>query len=568
MNQPVRGRLPITMAAATLAAVLLAGGAFLAGRWSAAPGTTATTDDPHAGTADAGDDGHRVLYWYDPMRPDQHFPAPGRSPFMDMALVPKYADAADAGVVRIDPRVAQNLGVRVARAVRRPWQPRVVAAGSVEVDERRIVAVEARTAAFVERLHVRAAGERVVAGEALATLYAPEADAARAELALAERLEDDALIAAARLRVAALGLDVPGTVPIARKGSGGAEARYVDAAGTGSNAAGAGVAGSDASREGGEGGLRGMAGQRTRLLAPIGGIVVDLPVREGVAIGPGTPLLRLADLSQVWIGIDVPVDEATWLAPGLGAEVRLAGLPGRSFDGEVEYVYPQVAGSTRTVRARVTLPNPGGMLKPGMYATVTLTGAPQPPAVLVPTAALIRTGSRSVVFVATANDGTAAAEATVVPPTAEAAATPAATGTFRAVHVVTGAETGDRTVVTQGLAGDEQVVVSGQFLIDSEASLRGAFMRMGSPGAGAAAATPPGVHGPQDGAAGTPGDAVAAPGPSPATGPTPDSRNRTTGTPGEAAGPPHAAGDAGAVPATPGGARAAHAATGITGPPR
>lgn len=372
-------------------------------------------EKPAGAAADAGMSGERkVLYWYDPMKPDQHFDQPGKSPFMDMALVPKYAGADGMGagratVVEIDPRMAQNLGMRTAEVRTGTFWQRVDAVGSVAVDENRIVAVEARAAGWVERLDVRAVGDAVRRGQVLAGVYAPDLLAAQEELALAQRLGDAVLIEAARMRLKLLDVGASG-----------------------------------------EGGPQ----RRIAIMAPQSGVVTELMLRQGAQVTPGTPLMKLADLSKVWIVVEVPEAQAAWVAVGKPVEARLKGLPGKVFEGTVNYVYPLLDSQTRTLRARLSVDNPDTALKPGMYAEVTVFGGEKTDVTLVPSEAVIRTGTRSVVLVAEAE------------------------GRYRPVEVTLGAERGDEMVVLDGLKPGQQVVVSGQFLIDSEASLLGAYRRM------------------------------------------------------------------------------------------
>ncbi|WP_165797505.1 efflux RND transporter periplasmic adaptor subunit [Solimonas fluminis] len=373
-------------------------------------------DQPTATLAKSSATERQVLYWYDPMKPEVHFDKPGKSPFMDMDLLPKYAEETampdGAGVtIEIDPRMAQNLGMRTAPVERGTFWQRIDAVGSVAVDERRIVSVEARAAGWVEHLEVRAVGDTVRRGQVVAGVYAPDLLAAQEELALARKLGDPTLIDAARTRLKLLGVG------------------------------------------GGSGGPQRQVG----IVAPQGGVVIELMVREGGQVTPGMPLMRLADLSSIWILVEVPETQAGWVAVGKPAEARLKSQPERVFEGTVDYVYPMLDTQTRTLKVRLVFDNPDLALKPGMFADVTLFGGAKRDVVMVPSEAVIRTGDRSVVLVA------------------EAA------GRYRPVHVELGPERQDQTVILSGLSEGQQVVVSGQFLLDSEASLRGAYQRMGGP---------------------------------------------------------------------------------------
>lgn len=364
-----------------------------------------------------------ALYWYDPMRPEVHFDAPGKSPFMDMDLVPMYAqDPATGGTtVQIDPRMAQNLGIRTAPATRETFSTPIEAVGAVEHDERRVYAVVARAEGWVERLHVRAVGAPVQRGQRLAGVYAPALFAAQEELALAARSGDADLTAASRQRLRLLGADAAQIDEVLRSG---------------------------------------RAQRHTGIHAPADGVVLELNVQQGQKVPPDMPLMRIADLSQLWLTLEVPEAQAGALQAGQAAEARFAALPGRRFAGQVEYVYPRLDPATRTVRARLVFPNQDGALKPGMYAAVSIHGAGREDAVRVPAEAVIRTGRRTVVLVAEGE------------------------GRFRPVEVTLGAEHDGRIVVVDGLQAGDEVVTSGQFLLDSEASLRGLYRHLDDAPAG------------------------------------------------------------------------------------
>ncbi len=362
---------------------------------------------------DAGE--RRTLYWYDPMVPDKHFDKPGKSPFMDMELVPKYADEGGSGIISIDPRMAQNLGIRTALVELRPFSAEVRAVGSVVIDETRLYAIESRAAGWVEELNVRALGDPVRRGQRVAGIYSPDLYAAQYELVLAARSGDSTLVAAATQRLALFGL--PET-----------QIREVMESG--------------------------QAQRHAAVVAPAGGVVIELNVRQGQQTSPSMPLMRIADLSRVWIVADVPESQAAAVQIGDPATARLRGAPGKPFDGEVAFLYPELEVATRTVRARIAFDNPRGELRPGMFADVMLGGRVSAEALGVPSEAIIRTGTRTVVIV----------EEKV--------------GKYRPVTVTAGQDAGEITAVLSGLEVGQKVVVSGQFLLDSEASLQGAFDRL------------------------------------------------------------------------------------------
>lgn len=354
------------------------------------------------------------LYWYDPMRPGQHFDKPGKSPFMDMQLVPKFAgvQATAPGVIAVDSRMVQNLGIRLAKVAQARFTLNVDAVGLVGVDEHRIQAVQVRKAGWVERLDVRAAGDSVHRGQMLAGVYSPDLLATQQELLLARGADDPALIDAARQRLMLFGLSA---AQIARIEKSGKAERTVD------------------------------------YYAPFDGYVMELTARQGAAIEPGATLFQLVDLTTVWIMVEVPEAQAAWVKPGDPADIDVPGLPGKHYSGRIDYLYPEFAQATRTLRARVVVQNTGELLRPGMFASAHLMGATRSAVLTVPTEAIIRTGTRSVVIVA--DDDTH----------------------FRPTLVHVGAEQGGRAEIRDGLTLGQNVVASGQFLIDSEASLRSAF---------------------------------------------------------------------------------------------
>lgn len=361
----------------------------------------------------------KVLYWFDPMIPAQHFDHPGLSP-MGMQLQPKYAEptGADRGVVRIDPAIEQNLGMRTAMVHTGVLQRELHVSGTIGWDLREARLVSARSDGLIERLDVRAPLDSVRAGQALATLIAPQWNAAAAEyLALRGATSADAraLRAPARARLEALGLD----------------ARQI--------------------RDLRPGALRIV------LRAPITGVISALDVREGDEVRAGMPLLTVNGLDSVWLDAAIPQAEATGLTAGTPVQARVSALPGRTLRGHLEAVLPDVDAATRTQHARIVLDNGDHRLAPGMFADVTIRGPAGPAHPLVPDQALISSGVDTRVILAEGG------------------------GKFRPVAVRIGASSGGMTEILAGLRGGERIVVSGQFLIDSEASLSGALERLNTP---------------------------------------------------------------------------------------
>jgi Cu(I)/Ag(I) efflux system membrane fusion protein len=375
-----------------------------------------------AAAAPAPQEGRQVLYWYDPMVPAQRFDKPGKSPFMDMQLVPKYADEAagggamEAGTVSISPQVVQNLGVRTAEARTGSLETRLEAVGSVAYNERGVVLLQARASGFVERLHARAPLDPVRKGAPLVEILYPEWAAAQEEYLLLRKGGSE-LAAAARRRLVLLGMSAAEIAALERDASPGA---------------------------------------RAVLRSPIDGVIAELGVREGMTVAQGSPLFRLVDLSTVWVNAEIPEAQAARVRPGGRVRARVTGFPGEIFEGKVGAILPEVSAATRTLRARIELANPKERLKPGMYATLEFAGERSKEGVLVPSEAVIRTGKRDVVIVALEG------------------------GRFRAAEVEVGAETGGQSEIRSGLKAGERVVLSGQFLIDSEASLSATVGRLES----------------------------------------------------------------------------------------
>ena len=364
--------------------------------------------------------GQRILYYHDPMSPNAKFDKPGKSPFMDMMLVPVYADtASDAGGVTVSARVQQNLGLRTAEVAEGAVGAQLAVVGNIAWNERDQAVVQTRAAGWVERLHVRATLDRVVAGQPLVDLQIPEWVTAQEEFLSLRRMQSPdiaALVDAARARMRLLGMSD-------------AHIAQVEASG--------------------------HAQPRFTATAPISGVVVELAAREGMAVSAGAMLMRLNGLATVWAEGQVPESQAASLRVGAPVSAQTPALPGKTFDGRVQAILPTVDAATRTIRARVELANPGAQLVPGQFVTLQLAADPRAAKVLwVPSEGVIQTGRRSVVMLA--EDG----------------------GRFRPVEVKTGAENNGRTEIVSGLQRGQRIVVSSQFLIDSEASLRGLEARL------------------------------------------------------------------------------------------
>jgi Cu(I)/Ag(I) efflux system membrane fusion protein len=381
----------------------------------AIPAGTGTAVDPATGRA--------VLYWQDPMVPSQRFDKPGKSPFMDMPLVPVYAEGGgDSGNISINPRIQQNLGMRIGEVTKGSLASSFEAAGNVVYNERELEVVQARANGYVEKLYVRATLDSVRKDQALAELYVPDWVAAQEDFLTAKRLTSQGgdaagmdLVGAARQRMRLAGMSEE-------------QMRLVESAG--------------------------KVQARLIVAAPVNGVITELSTREGMTVASGAPLFRINGLDTVWVNAEVPEGAVAQVRPGNVVEVRTPALSGIVLKGKVSAVLPDVNPATRTLRARIELPNPKQQLVPGMFATVNFSPDARKDVLLVPSEAVIQTGKRSVVIVAQGD------------------------GKFVPVDIETGSESNGQTEIRKGLELGQKVIVSGQFLIDSEASLRGATLRM------------------------------------------------------------------------------------------
>ena len=363
--------------------------------------------------------GRKILYYYDPMVPGNKFDKPAKSPFMDMMLSPVYADSdGDQGKVTVSARIQQNLGVRTAAVTEGSLSPEVAAVGNIAFNERDQVIVQARATGYVERLYVRATLDRVGKGQALAELYVPDWIAAQEEFLSVRRMQGTdlaALVDGARQRMRQVGMSE-------------AQIKLVE----------------DTA----------MSQPRMTLTAPIGGVVTELMVREGMTVMAGATLFRINGIATVWANAEVPESQVMLVRPGTRVQASSPAVPGATFDGRVQAIVPEVNPVTRTLKARLELANPKGVLVPGMFVQMQFMDVRAERALLVPTEAIIQTGKRTVVMLAEDN------------------------GRFRPVDVQIGIESAGQTEVKRGLQAGQRVVVSSQFLIDSEASLKGVEARL------------------------------------------------------------------------------------------
>jgi Cu(I)/Ag(I) efflux system membrane fusion protein len=354
--------------------------------------------------------GRKVLYWHDPMVPGQKFDKPGKSPFMDMQLVPVYADEAGGeGGVTVNPTLQQNLGIRYATARREETTDAFEFVGTTQFDESVAEVVQSRVTGYIERLHARAPMQRIKRGEPVATLFVPEWIAPQEEYLALRRSGNDALASAARDRMRALSIPDNLVAQLERTGK---------------------------------------VQRNLTLTSPVAGVVTELPVRDGAMVSPGMTVAKVAALNKVWLVAEIPEQQANAVRPGMKVEASFSGNPDRKYSGQVREILPGVSTTTRTVQARLELDNRDGSLTPGMLMRVQVGAEKAVPRLVVPTEAVITSGKRSVVLVTGENNS------------------------IQPVVVTTGRDIGDNTEILNGLTEGQKVVASGQFLIDSEARLK------------------------------------------------------------------------------------------------
>lgn len=378
---------------------------------SAAVGFAVAELSSEPSSVPAAEADRKILYWYDPMVPGQHFDKPGKSPYMDMELVPRYADEADPANsgLRIPTDRLQQLGVRYATVRRGTLSDSIRVSGTVDFNQRDLAIVQARAGGFVQRVYARAPGDIIGSGAPLADILVPDWGGAQSEYIAVRRTGNGGLIHAARQRLLLLGMSPSLVASVERSG------RVRDV---------------------------------ITIASPTGGAIQTLGVRAGMTVTAGQTLAEINGLDGVWLNAALP--EALAGQARIGAPVRafFTAFPGEPFAGRVTAILPQAEAASRTLTLRVELRNRGLRLRPGMFASVELGGGSRE-VMLVPTEAVIRTGRRNLVMLAGSG------------------------GRFLPAEVEVGRESGGQTEVIAGLTEGERIVASGQFLIDSEASLAG-----------------------------------------------------------------------------------------------
>jgi len=389
-------------------------------------GCLPSSPEPTETLAEASDDSalehatkHLDPKYVCPMHPQIVRDEPGTCPICGMDLVPKTLEGDTTGhpEVKISNAVVNSMGVRTAEARNQTLWKYIQTVGRIEYDETRLAHVHPRAEGWMEELSLRAEGDPVEKGQVLGRLYSPEILSAQVDFLIAmDQSGNKTRVEKARNRLRLLGV-TEGTISAIQK-----------------------------SRE---------SINTVPVVANARGVVTKLGARQGMYVKPEMEIVTIADLSRIWVLVDVYEHQIDWLAQGLSAEIRVPAYPGRVWEGTVEYIYPELDPKSRTLRVRLAFDNPEGLLKANMFADVVIYGGPKREVLAVPAEAVIATGKRSSVVLALGN------------------------GRFQPVDVVTGMESNGQVEILSGLSVGDQVVVSGQFLIDSESSLQASFLRMG-----------------------------------------------------------------------------------------
>ncbi len=368
-----------------------------------------------------------ILYWVAPMDPNYRRDKPGKSP-MGMDLEPVYSDGDEGDnsdekgpVVKISAAVENNLGVRTAKVESGKLWRKINTVGYVDLDESKVSHIHLRVDGWIEKLAVDIEGDRVKKGQRLFDLYSPKLVNAMEEYLQALRSKNQRLMVASREKLISLGISIRQIEKLKKT-------RKVS--------------------------------QTISVYAPQDGIVSMLMAREGMYVQPMNEVMTLADLSTVWVLAEVFESQSAWVELDQPADVELSFIPGRTWEGKVDYIYPSLDPKNRTLKVRLRFDNPGETLKPNMYANVAIYGGAKKDVLSVPREALLRSGGTERLIIAKGE------------------------GRFAQRIVVAGMESGDYIEIKSGISEGEKVVTSAQFLIDSEASMKASIARMTDPASG------------------------------------------------------------------------------------
>lgn len=380
------------------------------------------------------DGDRKILYWRAPMDPTEIYDHPGKSK-MGMDLIPVYEDetaVGAGGTITIDPVTVQNMGVRSEGVQKMDFTRMIRTVGKIEFDEEKLYTVTTKISGWIEKLYVDYEGKLVQKGEPLLEIYSPDLVTTQEEYLLA--LNTQKMVSQSNIKSIREGAE--SLLESTRK-----RLLYWDVPHTAINKL----------------EKTGEVKKTVLLNSPAKGMVVHKNAVEGMYIKQGMDLYRIADLSTVWVHASIYDNEVPWIKEGQKAEMELSYLPGETFTGIVDYVYPYLREKARDVHVRLRFPNPNLDLKPGMYVNIQFQGKVIPNALVVPSQAVIRSGERNVVFVVQGK------------------------GKFEPREINIGQEGGPDNAyvrVISGLLNGEQVVTSAQFLLDSESRLQEAIQKM------------------------------------------------------------------------------------------
>jgi Cu(I)/Ag(I) efflux system membrane fusion protein len=376
----------------------------------------------------------KIAYYRDPMHPWYTSDKPGKAPDCGMDLVPVYEGSEDAKGVRIDPTTVQNMGVKTEPVARRDLQAEIRADGKVQVDESKMTIVSARVMGYAEKLLVNVTGQKVAKGQTLLELYSPDLVSAQEELLQALRY---AQATGGEASAGARDLLESSRRRLSNWGVSAEEIRALEKSGHARNA--------------------------LPIASPASGVVLEKKVTQGQNVSPGMELYRIGDLSKVWVTASLYQRDLAQAKLGAEADVELSYLPGKAFKGKVTFISPVLDEQTKTAEVRIEVPNTAALdFKPEMFAAVRIHAAARRGVVAVPEQSIIRSGRRNLAVVALGG------------------------GYFEPREVTLGAAAGDYVEVIDGLHEGESLVVSSQFLIDSESNLKAAIRQLQGGGDSAA----------------------------------------------------------------------------------
>jgi len=368
---------------------------------------------------EAAPDEKKPIYWVAPMDANYKRDKAGKSP-MGMDLVPVYDDGGKGpdegpGTIRISPDVVNNLGVRTTIAKYKSLHTEINTVGYVAYNEDKLVHIHPRVQGWIEKLYVKTVGDQVKKNQPLYDIYSPELVNAQEELLLALDRKNKRLINAAENRLSALQLPKSAIEKLKKTKT---------------------------------------VQQTITFFSPQNGVVENLKIREGFFVKPGSTLMSIGDLSEVWVEAEVFERQAGQVKAATPVTMTLDYLPGKTWEGHVDYIYPTLDAKTRTVKVRLRFKNEEGDFKPNMFAQIAIHTRGDERALLIPKEALIRTGNQDRVVLALGE------------------------GSFKSIEVDVGRYDSESVEILEGLSAGERVVSSAQFLLDSESSKSSDFKRM------------------------------------------------------------------------------------------